>query len=294
MAKEHGSLVTVRELLPLLPEDATEEELTEAMRVTPALNAKFELRSGFVTERSGVQSSERVIAEEQHNRRSAGANLWWATQFAKWLHSTPFTMVGVSGSTSYRSASKSRDLDMFCVASSGLLWTALTEGLVLARIFRILNPRCPEICLSCLMDESFALPLFRKDQGLLFARDALATVVLKGESTYTWLLEEGSWISGPYPKAYSAKMATGSARTSKPGSPSLLAKLVERILFFVVRTYMGAKSNILNKRFAGKGEFENVFVVRSSLDHLIYESRRYSRLKQMYSGDVEPGTLGGG
>ncbi len=283
VAKEHGSLVTVRDLLPLLPGDATEEELADAITSTPSLSSKFELKSGYITERSDGTEVEHVVLKELANRKWAQINLQWAKSFVPLLHSTPFTMVAASGSTSYRSASHSKDLDLFCVAPTGKLWTALTRGLIMARAHRVLHPRSPEICFSCVMDEGFAVPLFRANQGPLFARDALETIVLRGESTYRRLLREATWVSALYPRAYSAKIAPVQGRREVGNGRSIFSRLAEAILFRVVGAYVRTKSRMLNTRFAGGGQLDSMFVVRSGRDHLIYESRRYSRLKQKYA-----------
>lgn len=295
MAKEHGSLVSLKDLLPLLPEKATEEELAEAISATPELSARFELRSGCVTERSDNVPDGQALISEVRNRRYARANLWWAGRFVLRLRSTSFSMVAASGSTSYRSASRSRDLDLFCVAPAGRLWTSLTRGLILARAFRAFCPKSPEICFSCVMDEKYALALFREEQGPLFARDALETIVLRGEPTYTKLLGEAEWISTLYPNAYSAR-AGGSASAPASGrEPSGFSRAAEAFLFAIVGGYLRAKARMLNARLSKFGQLDSVFTVRYGRGHLIYESRRYSKLKQRYSSGIStarPGAEG--
>ncbi len=283
VAKEHGSLVTVQDLLPLLPDDATEEELAEAITSTPSLSSRFELKSGYVTERSDGTGGETVVAKEIASRSWARTNLQWAKSFVPLLHSTRFKMVAASGSTSYRSASRSRDLDLFCVAPAGRLWTALTRSLMMARVHHVLHPSSPEICFSCVMDEGFAAALFRADQGPLFARDTLETIVLRGESTYGRFLGEAKWISALYPRAYSTRLAHVRGPRESEVSLSALSRVAEAILFRIVGPYIRAKSRMLNARFARGGQLDSVFVVRSGRDHLIYESRRYSKLKQVYA-----------
>ncbi len=283
VAKEHGSLVTIRDLLPLLADDATEAELAEAIASRPSLYSKFELKSGYLTERSDGTEGQHVVLEELANRNWAHINLQWAKSFVSLLRSTPFAMVAASGSTSYRSASRSRDLDLFCIAPTGRLWTALTGGLIMARAHRVLHPGSPEICFSCVMDEGFASGLFRSNQGPLFARDALETIVLRGESTYMRFLREAKWISTLYPRAYSAKLVPVRERRDVGNGQSIFSRLAEAILFRIVGAYIRAKSRTLNARFARGGQIDSVFVVRSGRDHLIYESKRYSKLKTRYS-----------
>jgi len=286
VAREQGSLVTLQELLPLLREQATEEELVEAISTAPALSRSFELKSGYVTERSGRSAAEQAVAAELENRRKARENLRWAKEFMPKLRSASFGMVAASGSTSYLSASKSTDLDLFCIARSGRLWTALTRGLILARAFRVLHRDCPEVCFSCLMDEDFASAMFRREQGPLFARDALETIVLEGDPAYRWLLKEAVWISSLYPNAYSAKVGTGPARRIGGGRPSAASRALEKLVFLTVGTFLRTKSKMLNGRLTAKHQLDRVFTARFGPDHLIYESRRYSELKQRYSSSV--------
>lgn len=223
-----------------------------------------------------------TVVNELASRRSAQTNLWWAARFAPKLSSTSFRLVAASGSTSYRSASKSKDLDLFCVATAGGLWTALTRALVLARAFRMLHPRSPEICFSCVMDEDYASGMFRREQGPLFARDALETVVLEGDSTYRWFLNEAKWISGFYPNAYSARLGADQPRHVGSNGPSPASRVLERLLFLFVGAYIRTKSKILIRRLTGSGRLDSIFTVRCGRDHLIYESRRYLKLKRRY------------
>ncbi len=240
------------------------------------------MKSGYVTEKSDGVVVARALADETGNRRAAQANLQWAARFAPRLRPATFKMIAASGSTSYYSASKSRDLDFFCITSEGRLWTALTQGLIHARVFSLAHPRSPEICFSCIMDEAFAANLFREEQGPLFARDALATIVLRGESTYRWLLSEAEWISRIYPNAYAKRLKQGPAIKGR-GGPSAVSRVVELFLFLVVGTYVRTKSKMLNQRLERTGQLDRLFAIRCGRNHLIYESRRYSRLKQRYS-----------
>ncbi len=220
------------------------------------------------------------------NRWSAESNIRWANRFVPQLRSAQFSMVAASGSTSYRSASRSKDLDLFCVATSGRLWSALTRGLIVARVFRKFHPGSPEICFSCAMDEEYAATLFKDQRGPLFARDALETVVLKGDQTYRSLLRDAEWISTLFPTAYAARLGLASEPPTRSGNPSTKSRIIEGFLFLIVGGYLGIKAEMLNRRFSKAGRLDNVFTFRCGRDHLIYESRRYSRLRQMYAKGI--------
>jgi hypothetical protein len=283
VAKTQGSLVSVQELLELLPERASEDDLVEAISSAPSLSSKFELRAGYITEKLGESEADFLLSSEARSRLTARTNMRFAVLFVPFLHSSRFKMVAVSGSTSYRSASRSRDLDLFCVAPSGRMWLSLTLGLIAARVFGLRWRKAPQVCLSCVMDEDFALRLFASQQGPLFARDALETKVMKGRQTYQSLLDRARWISDVYPSAYAATKRPSPDPPRRSPRPSAFDYIVNRFLYFTVGTYIKAKSALLNRRLTAMGQVDGVFEIRSAEDHLIYESKRYADLRREYS-----------
>jgi len=168
-AQRNGSLVTIQELSRLLTEDASEQDLVEAVASTPTLNSRFELKGSYLTERQAVRRPDPTFTEME-SRRVARINLAHAANFARLLHSNTFEVAAVSGSTSYGSASHSRDLDFFCISRTGHMWISLTKGLLLARAYRTVNRGAPDICFSYIMDESFAESTFESRRDALFAR----------------------------------------------------------------------------------------------------------------------------
>lgn len=281
-AKVHGSLVSLNELVLLMPDQVSENELVEAIRSHPGLKSKFTLESGFVIEKNSESDLERILRDERDSRIRAVNNLRHAARFIPLLASSRFEIVGVSGSTSYQSVSRSKDLDLFCVAPGGSMWISLTKALILARAFSLTNGEAPPICLSCVMDEEYARMAFSADQGALFARDALQTVIVRGEPSYRSLLRGASWISRTYPVAFarrSTSVQTGS-RTSR-GS-SAWARALNSFFFLLTGTYVRAKSFALNRRLVARGQFDSAFAVRMGEDHLLYESRRYRKLRTEY------------
>ena len=278
-AKRNGSLVTARELSRLLPENASESEVVDAIASVPFLNSRFELRSGFLTERLGEPSLDPVI-HESDSRRSARTNLVHASRFVSFLRSTGFQVVAVSGSTSYGSASISKDTDLFCVAPPRSMWVCLTKALIMARAYRLVNGRTPRICISCVMDEGYARSEFESRRHPLFARDAIEAKVLLGRDHYESLLRAASWISDYYPVAY-GEIFTGGHQTGPGRSPSF-ARALNRLLYPVMAQYIKVRSSLLNRRFRKEGRGGDVFGVRCGDDHLIYESRRYLDLKKEY------------
>ncbi|MDG6987905.1 MAG: hypothetical protein JRN21_01100 [Nitrososphaerota archaeon] len=285
MARDNGSLVTVQEISRLLAHGASETELAEAIVSDPSLGRKFELKGGYLTERQR-EGRPSLLDEELIHRRMARRNLGHAARFAGLLGAGAFKMVAVSGSTSYGSASASRDLDLFCVAPSGKTWLSLTAALVMARIFNSLSPGSPQICLSCMMDENFARSTFAKARDPLFARDALETKVLKGMGTYESLMEAAGWISSYYPLAYERVRGTHALPVVR--GPSALSAAFNQLLFRLVGRYLGLKASALNRKLKEAGRCSDLFEIRSSPDHLIYESKRYTALREKYRKVLRP------
>jgi hypothetical protein len=279
-AKRNGSLISVHELTRLLSERTSERELAEAIASDPLLNARFELKGDYLTERRpGPGASQ--LSEESHSRRRATSNLVHAVRFAQLLRPSRFRMVAASGSTSYGSASKSKDLDLFCVAPAGQLWYSLTWGLIMARVFSFISSQSPPVCFSCVMDERFARSTFSDVQGPLFARDALETKVIKGYDVHRSLMRMARWISMFYPAAYELSEYSGTPVLTT-NRPSVLERALNIFLFTTVGRYLKLKSTLLNKKLAAARRAWDVFDIQCEEDHLIYESRRYVSLKQRY------------
>jgi hypothetical protein len=281
VAKSQGSLISLKELVPLLPERTTERELVEAFSSFPSLGSRFELKGGFVTEKKGNSGGDVLLQTEQTSRGEAARNISYAVQFVPMLNSVPFPIVGVSGSTSFLSVSNSRDLDLFCVAPQGRMWSSLARALIFARIFSLTRPAAPEICLSCVMDEAYAESAFSKKQDPLFARDALATIVLRGGDTYRSLMNRATWISNIYPAAYSQREASP-IKAPRRRRPNAVETVLNRFLYLIVGSYIKMKGSLLNRKLA-RHERRSVFTIRAGYDHLIYESVRYVGLRHRYA-----------
>lgn len=280
VAKENGALVTVQEISRLMAERASELELAEAIASDPVLGSRFELKGGFLTERRRERGTG-SLKDEASNRLTASTNLGHAFRFVGLFGSKCFKMVAVSGSTSYGSAARSKDLDLFCVAPAGTAWLCLTSALVMAKVFNSLSRASPPICLSCIMDEDYARLTFARTDDPLFARDALETKVVKGRDTYENLMRAAPWISRYYPRAY-GRMGVSSEPMRHEGRSSAASAALNRLLYAIVGRYLTFKAWALNCRLQKAGRGSEVFEVRSSVDHLIYESKRYSTLRAKY------------
>ncbi|MDG6943043.1 MAG: hypothetical protein JRN12_02825 [Nitrososphaerota archaeon] len=273
-------MISVSELTRLLSEGPSERELAEAIMSDPLLNAKFELEGDYLTERHTGTAIDR-LGEESRSRLRAKSNLMYATRFAQLLRPSRFKMVAVSGSTSYGSASRSKDLDLFCVAPTGQLWYSLAWGLIMARIFGFISPQSPVLCFSCIMDEWFAHSKFSEVQGPLFARDALETKVIKGHDVYKSLMRAAEWISAFYPAAYEPSEYSGAPTTTEK-RPSVFARAINIFILTTLGRYLKLKSALLNRKLDAAHRAWDVFDVQCGEDHLLYESRRYASMRQRY------------
>jgi hypothetical protein len=279
-AKRNGSLVSVRELSRLLREGASESDVEEAITSLPLLSSRFMLMSGYLAERTMTIRTDSFLSEAD-NRRVAKANLSHASRFVSLIHSSKFSLVAVSGSTSYGSAAVSRDADLFCVAPSGKMWVSLARSLVMARAHSIVARGSPDFCLSCVMDEAFARGTFERQRSPLFARDALEAKVLRGRDLYESLMRTASWISDYYPVAYREAITPASKAPAKE-NPSAFERALNSLLFKTLGRYIQLKSALFNRRLMTAGRSGDMFRVRCGEDHLIYESRRYVELRKEY------------
>jgi hypothetical protein len=283
VARSHGSLISLQELLPLLPEHTSASEFADAISSNPSLRSRFQLKDGYVIENFGETGIDLDFSENLRGRLMARKNMKFASRFVSLLHSNPFRIIAVSGSTSYGSASRSRDIDLFCIAPAGRMWVSLVQGLLLARVFGLLNRKVPQICFSCIMDEGYAEAAFTTPQGPLFARDALEARVQRGRISYRSLLRQSGWMASFYPAAYSAITGRAGEEMDVRRKPSRIAIVQNMFLSFTVGTFIKMKSSLLNRKLLSSGQEDSLFAVRCAHDHLFHESNRYLALRRKYS-----------
>ena len=291
-AKDSGALISVEEMLLLLPEHASEGELVLAISTMPALSSRLELRSGFITEKSADQRDS-ALSAESNSRARAVSNIRWARRFAPLIAGGSMRLIAISGSSSYRSASRSTDLDFFCVSRTGALWLQLARLLLLARAFRLTNRQSPEVCFSCMMDERYATEAFSRERGSLFARDALQTVVVDGEGSYQRLLRRAGWISALYPTLYAKRLDRSVSESGTVRKQSPAASALNAFLYVMLGSYIRVKSFLRNRRLSKQGRAEDLFDLLIGQDHLMLESARYRRLRESYGQADVPSEVAG-
>jgi hypothetical protein len=282
VAQQNGSLISLDELLMLLPEEGTVRELEEIVSSFPSLNSRIELRAGFVVAKDMV---EPAIRSEARSRWMAGEYMGTAKRFVPFAMSQELLMIAVSGSTSYKSVSRSKDLDFFCIMQPQTLWPQLTRLLMIARVFRLTHRSSPEICFSCMMDGDHATRMFREERTSIFARDALQTEVLLGDDYFLDLLAKSSWIYPYFPALYSRRVSGRKNKELERRRPSPSSIVLNRFLYATVGFFIRLKGRLLNLKLKRTLRFNEMFELLIGDDHLIYESNRYKKLRDAYGVD---------
>ncbi len=284
VARMHGSSVSVNELLKLLPNGVRTEDVLTALESTPKFASTYALRDGLIV----LQVGQEVQFDDYHGRlERSRVNIERVKWLTSKLSSPNALTISVSGSTSYRAASKGDDVDLFCVTSTNTMWLFLAKALLFARVSRIFRRSAESICLSCTMDDRYARSMFSIDRGALFARDALMAVVVRGDEHYSNLIASASWMDQYFPELFAAKSGTRDAVAGPVAHASLLLRSVNRFLFIVLGSYIRMKVNYHNRLLARTRNPLAFFNARIGVDHLIYESGKYLKLREMY-GEIRP------
>ncbi len=280
------SHISLEDIAVLTSTPFTKTELEHAWATDEFLSAAYELKQYFVLERGDGPEKRSVATFEDEAKKLARAREYvaFAREFLSYCTSKAARLLSISGSTSYLSPSPGDDLDFFAVAEQDSLWIFLTKSLLLARVFRVLHPGSPRICFSYAIDECFAEREFAAPKDPLSARDALKAIVVQGSGFYTHLLRKNTWISNYFPKLYEQKTRSPEPEPSKIGrsSTSTSRKFLNLLLLYTVGRYIRVKSALLNRDLRIRGETTSAFTVKIGIDHLVFESARYTILRQMY------------
>jgi hypothetical protein len=285
VAKANGDSVSLKELIALTSIDFTERQLEDSWKDYDFLSSRYRIESGIVLEThtgEDVDPSELAFRKKEDFQR-ASSNISFASRFGSFLGSDNFKVLSISGSTSYLSASKTDDLDFFCISESGKMWKSFVKSLVLARSFRLLQKDSPWLCLSYVADEQFAKREFACSRDGLFARDAISARVIHGEEFYSNLLRENSWMAEYFPKLYSLQLKKSSNEQNVMTRSSTLGRIINLFLYYTAGSYIKLKSHLLNRKFSRDRKLSSMFKLRIGVDHCIYESQDYLRLRKMYA-----------
>lgn len=157
--------------------------------------------------------------------------------------------------------------------------------MIFARVFRFSTKKAPWICLSYVSDEEFVRGELSRNQNGLFARDAISTMVVRGEDYFLNLLKGNSWMSLYFPKLYGLRIREeASPKTIPHGkTASSFERMLNLFLYYTAGSYIRLKSNLLNRKFSRDRKFSSLFNLRIGWDHCIYESVDYMRLRKLYA-----------
>ncbi|MDA4126780.1 MAG: hypothetical protein OK452_06230 [Thaumarchaeota archaeon] len=284
VAQMHGSSVALSDLEQLLPTGTTSKDIADAFEILPALPGNYALKDGFLV----PKASDHLPSNDFNLRqRHSIANIQVARWLSKAVGNKEALTIAVSGSTSYRAASPGDDVDLFCVTRPHTMWLFLAKALLLTRASRVLWKSRAPICLSCLMDEEYATRLFSKDRGALFARDALVAEVLFGGEQYASLLDSASWMKRYFPRLHDGASTLPGMQPNATAKASSWSRFANFFLFITVGSYIRAKARFHNHILAREGKGLSTFYARVGTDHLMYESAKYVRLKEIYD-DIRP------
>jgi hypothetical protein len=298
IAKSNGSLLSLQDIATLTDVNLTEEQLQASWPTIRGLAETYELKHGFMIERErGNSAGHPTTLQREMEKRARGekyAN--FARKFASYCMGRGTKMIAVSGSTSYHAVSETDDLDFFCVTKPESLWIFLTRSLLFSRVFRLAGRDTPRICFSYAVDQDFAEKEFASSNDPLFARDALAAIVIHGVESYKGLLKRSSWIANYFPRLYQRRTGSSDPRDvlDARSNPSPRQKFLNLLLCFLVGNYITTKSTMLNRKFRKQSRSSSLFTVRIGSDHCIFESARYSHLRTMYNKLDEKLSVTGG
>ena len=274
-AGRFGTAVSLEEALSHLPRDGprTPEELAEWLSRRPELGR---VEGGRLVaphlEISGDGSrAARGRAYVEAARRLIEGPIAPALS---WLR-----CIGVTGSTAYGEPEDGDDVDYFVVARTGTLWLFLTFTYLALQRERLRRggSLSPEPCFNFVLDDSRAVDEFAIPHGFLFAREALGTIVLRGEEYYRSLLRSAPWIGQEIPRRFRERSGAG-------GPPSVAVvrwplRAANSLLFPLVASYLQFAGIVRNRRLAEAGRHEAVFRTRTELHAVTFSSHRFELLR---------------
>jgi hypothetical protein len=282
ISESKGAPVPISEITLLVPR-LTKERLLKAWNAKNELSSKYSIVNDFIVPHTGKK--EITFAEDY---KQSISNLSVARQFLRLCGHSWLECLCVSGSTSYFSARKEDDIDLFCITKSGYTWIFLTKALILARLFRWINKNASELTISLVMDRIYALIDFSTPKDPLYARDALTTVEIFGSSFYRNLLMRSKWMEDIYPLLYKRKVSEHSptaeprTRISDQRSAGKAVTLLNVFLYFVIGRYILLRAWLANRRLSKLRKRGAIFRVRIGPRYLVYESAQYLALKRVY------------
>jgi hypothetical protein len=287
IARVKGSVLSAKDIDELTGLLSAGSDLGSIWNRIPSLDSRYEFQGGLLIEKHVKSSQARTVTLEDSNQRRVRAERYieCAREFSLLSGKRWIRVLSVAGSTSYKATSENDDIDIFCVTEKNSLWIYLTKALLLARVFKLVRPRSPRFCFSCVLDDGYARRLFASPNDALFARDALTAQVLQGSLFYDGLLQRAQWLSDYFPKLHRLRKAQQGQTLEETEviQPAVARKALNHFLFLTVGSYVRLKSILLNRTLRKTRRLDSLFTVISGRDHCIFESQGYQELRRMYS-----------
>ncbi len=285
LASSFGTSVPVEDLVRLLPPEGPKDpsEVEQWLARHPELGV---LESGRVTTRGAVTAS----LEERRARGRASLDLAAAMaggplrRAHEWLR-----CIAVSGSTAYGEPEPGDDLDFFVVTRRGAVWWFLAYAFLQARLVRWGNRGAfePSLCFNYVQDETDARREFAREQGLLFAREALALRCVWGEEYYRSLLVLAPWMSDAFPRLHAERTVGPATSPQEPAPP--LVRVLNALVYPWLAAYLQLTGLRRNARLRSEGATARGFRTHSTPRRLQLRSERFEEIRRRYDQHDRPG-----
>jgi len=287
IAELHGTHLSLTEVLKLTSSEMSEDELAEAWQGLGDLSSEYPLYSGRIVSKRTLadMGPASIEAKLEEGRRRVAANMETARSVWRVFAGDGLKMFAVSGGNSYDFARSNDDIDVFCVTKTGGLWAFVLKHLLVSRFYETFRKDIPRLCFSYALDDENARRAFSEPKDRLFARDALNLKVIEGQGFFVSLINHARWMKRLYPKAY-AEAAGASEQPVSVRDTATGRRLMNLFLFRTFGFYIRMKSVLDNAKNRKMGRFKFVNDLRVGEGYLLFESRKYKNLRDIYSRDL--------
>ncbi len=283
IAAHNESSISLHEILDLLPRGPFPS--TEALRDFIAADDRLSRQLSAVGEEITLRGREslaagRGIQRDLAEKRVAEADRFLSalSRICPWIE-----LAGVSGSTAYRGAKPSDDVDFFLVTRRRRLWLTLLLALAAAKAVRLRAGTGPTYCFNRLAESPSCRKAFRDSRDPLFAREALSLRVLRGARFYRDLLHMAPWMAEPFPGLYASRLLESGPDGVGPESANRwLGDLLNAAAFLVLAPYLRFVGLLRNLRLRHEGRGEECFRTVVRRDFWATESAIFDALRDEY------------
>ena len=191
------------------------------------------------------------------------------TGFLSHLNSRDIKFAGISGSVSYQPNPRD-DVDIFIISKSGRMWESIFRLLLRRRLTGM-----SDICLSLVMDESFASEYFAALSDKMIARDSVMVIPVIGEDYFLDLLNSSPFISSQFPGMFSGRKKIDLVPSRKTS--------LRNIIFFLLTAPLILLKAIVNNKIeqrSGGG-----FDIHIKLDSFYFDSLKYKRMREEFNAE---------